>query len=93
VGEGPQKKYSVRQQPAAGSCHYRYEHGEPLEDRTCNPGAVSPAVTQANLATTICRKGGYTGGIRPPASVTGKEKALNAKSYGYTGPMNQADVT
>ncbi|MFF7358346.1 hypothetical protein ACFZA1_37825 [Streptomyces filipinensis] len=30
VGAGPQKAYTVQQQPAAGSCHYRYEHGEPL---------------------------------------------------------------
>ncbi|MEV6008915.1 hypothetical protein AB0M29_19120 [Streptomyces sp. NPDC051976] len=91
VGEGPQSKYRARQQPAAASCHYRYEHGEPLEDRSCTPGAVSPAVTQANIASTICRKGGYTGGIRPPASVTGKEKTANATSYGYTGPMNEAE--
>ena len=27
VGAGPQKKYTVQQQPAAGSCHYRYEKG------------------------------------------------------------------
>lgn len=77
VGAGPQEHYTVRQQPPAGSCHYRYEHGEPMEDRSCNPGAISPAVTQAHTGTTICRKGGYTGGIRPPASVTGKEKAAD----------------
>ncbi|MFE9454222.1 hypothetical protein [Streptomyces sp. NPDC006739] len=81
----------MQQQPAAGSCHYRYEHGEPLEDPKCTPGAVSPAVTQANLKSTICRKGGYTKDIRPPASVTGKEKRLNAASYGYTGSMGDAE--
>jgi hypothetical protein len=91
VGAGPQKHYTVQQQPAAGSCHYRYEHGEPLEDPTCTPGAISPAVTQANLASTICRKGGYTSGIRPSAYVTGKEKRLNAASYGYTGRMGDAE--
>jgi hypothetical protein len=91
VGACPQKTYTVQSQPAAGSCHYRFEHGEPLEDRSCNPGAISPAVTQATLAVTICRKGGYTGGIRPPQSVTGKEKTANARSYGYTGPMGQAE--
>jgi hypothetical protein len=48
-------------------------------------------VTQATIATTICRKGGYTGGIRPPQSVTGKEKTANARSYGYTGPMGQSE--
>lgn len=91
VGAGPQSNYTVQQQPPAGSCHYRYEKGEPLEDRSCTPGAISPAVTQANLAATICRKGGYTKGIRPPESVTGQEKRLNAKSYGYTGPLGDAE--
>ncbi|MFJ3310115.1 hypothetical protein ACIPSA_45405 [Streptomyces sp. NPDC086549] len=91
VGAGPQKQYTVQQQPAAGSCHYRYEKGEPLEDSACTPGAISPAVTQTNLASTICRKGGYTKDIRPSTYVTGKEKELNAASYGYTGRMGDAE--
>ncbi|WP_329550506.1 hypothetical protein [Streptomyces sp. NBC_00696] len=91
VGAGPQRTYTVQQQPAAGSCHYRYLKGEPLEDPTCTPGAVSPAVTQANLKSTICRKGGYTSGIRPSTSVTGREKRLNAASYGFTGRMGDAE--
>ncbi|WP_436850243.1 hypothetical protein [Streptomyces monashensis] len=91
VGAGPQSTYTVQQQPAAGSCHYRYEKGEPLEDLKCNPGATSPAVTQANLATTICRKGGYTKNIRPPEAITGKEKRLNAASYGYKGSLGDAE--
>jgi len=41
-------------------------------------------VTQATLTSTICRKGGYTSGIRPSAYVTGREKRLNAASYGNT---------
>ncbi|MET8291736.1 hypothetical protein ABZV80_42280 [Streptomyces sp. NPDC005132] len=91
VGAGPQTTYTVQKQPPAGSCHFRYEKGEPLEDPACTPGAVSPAVTQANLKSTICRKGGYTSGIRPSTSVTGKEKALNAASYGYKGRMGDAE--
>lgn len=91
VGAGPQQQYTVQQQPAAGSCHYRYERGEPLEDPACTPGAISPAVTQRNLASTICRKGGYTKDIRPSTSVTGKEKELNAASYGYSGRMGDAE--
>ncbi|MCX5063765.1 MULTISPECIES: hypothetical protein [unclassified Streptomyces] len=91
VGAGPQKHYTVQQQPAAGSCHFRYKNGEPLEDPKCTPGAISPAVTQANLKSTICRKGGYTSAIRPSAYVTGKEKKLNAASYGYTGSMRDAE--
>lgn len=91
VGAGPQTTYTVQQQPPAGSCHFRYEKGEPLEDRACTPGAVSPAVTQAKPASTICRKGGYTKNIRPPESVTGKEKEQNAASYGYTGHLRDVE--
>jgi hypothetical protein len=91
TGPGPQTHYTVQQQPPAGSCHYRYDNKQPLEDPACTPGAISPAVTQANLTTTICRKGGYTSGIRPSASSTGKEKKLNATSYGYSGPMRDAE--
>ncbi|WP_416962318.1 hypothetical protein [Streptomyces sp. Agncl-13] len=91
VGAGPQKTYTVQKQPAAGTCHYRYLKGEPIEDPKCTPGAVSPAVTQSNLKSTICRKGGYTSGIRPSTSVTGREKKLNAASYGFTGRMGDAE--
>ncbi|SEO98529.1 hypothetical protein [Actinacidiphila rubida] len=91
VGAGPQSKYTVAPQPPAGSCHYRYDKGEPLPDLACTPGAISPAVTQANIGSTICRKSGYTGGIRPPESVTGKEKRANAASYGYTGSLSDAE--
>ncbi|WP_344399985.1 hypothetical protein [Streptomyces longisporus] len=45
----------MQQQMAVGSCHYRYEHGESLEDPKCTPGVISPAVTQANLKSVICR--------------------------------------
>ncbi|MEU6256170.1 hypothetical protein [Streptomyces sp. NPDC047043] len=80
VGAGPQEHYTVQEQPAAGSCHYRYERGEPLADPKCTPGAISPAVTQANLKSTICRRGGYTSEVRPSTYVTGKQKRLNAAS-------------
>jgi hypothetical protein len=76
---------------AAGSCHYRHEGGQPLPDPSCTPGALNPDVTQATITTTICRKGGYTGGIRPPAGITDKEKRANAASYGYTGPLHDAE--
>ncbi|MFG2951920.1 hypothetical protein [Streptomyces adustus] len=88
---GPQKKYTVQQQPAAGTCHYRYKDGEPLEDPACTPGAISPAVTQANLKSTVCRKGGYTSGVRPSTYVTAQEKKLNTASYGFTGSMGDAE--
>lgn len=40
-----------------------------LPDPRCTPGSVDPAVTQANLDSTICRSG-YTEGVRPPESQT-----------------------
>ncbi|MFJ9694316.1 hypothetical protein [Kitasatospora sp. NPDC101183] len=92
TGPGPKSSYDVQPQPAAGSCHYRYTADkQPLPDPNCTPGAISPAVTQATVNDTICKPGGYTSTIRPPANITGKEKAENAKSYGYTGPMNDAE--
>ncbi|MFD4968925.1 hypothetical protein [Streptomyces sp. NPDC058424] len=91
VGAGPEAKYTVQEQPPAGSCHYRYVKREPLPDPRCTPGATSPAVTQANLSSTICRKGGYTKDIRPPVSITSKEKQLNAASYGYKGSLSDAE--
>ncbi|MFD8753568.1 hypothetical protein ACFV0O_21730 [Kitasatospora sp. NPDC059577] len=92
TGPGPKSSYEVQPQPAPGSCHYRYTADkQPLPDPNCTPGAISPAVSQDNLKDTICKTGGYTSGIRPPANLTGKEKAENAKSYGYTGPMGDAE--
>ncbi|MFD7907729.1 hypothetical protein ACFV4F_31050 [Kitasatospora sp. NPDC059722] len=92
VGVGPKPSYDVQAQPAAGTCKYHYTADkQPLPDPNCTPGATSPAVTQANLNDTVCKPGGYTSGIRPPANITGKEKAENAKSYGYTGPMGDAE--
>lgn len=91
TGAGPQRKYTVEAQPAKGSCHYRHDKGQPLEDPACTPGALNPDVTQADLATTICRKGGYTAGIRPPAYITAKEKRLSAVSYDYTGTSRDSE--
>ena len=87
IGPGPKDHYTVQKQPAAGTCHYVWldkAAGKMLPDPDCTPGAISPAVTQANLASTIC-KAGYTGIVRPPVSVTNAEKQANAKSYSYTG--------
>ncbi|MDH6125048.1 hypothetical protein [Kitasatospora sp. GP82] len=92
VGSGPQTTYQVAAQPTPGSCHYRYTPAkQPLPDAACTPGVTSPAVTQVTIASTICKPGGYTSAIRPPAAITGKEKAANARSYGYTGPMGDAE--
>jgi hypothetical protein len=55
---------------AGRTCHYAPPAATPLPDPACTPGSIDPAVTQATIATTICRKGGYTSTVRPPASQT-----------------------
>ncbi|MEK2476400.1 hypothetical protein [Streptomyces noursei] len=91
VGPGPQSAYTVQRQPAPGTCHFRYTADkQPLPDPTCTPGATNPKVTPQTLKTTICQSG-YTKGIRPPVSITGREKTANAKSYGYTGSPHDAE--
>lgn len=65
----------------AGQCHVRAAaDGQPLPDPACTPGAIDPAVTQATIASTICRSG-YTSTIRPPASDTGRWKVRTYVFY------------
>jgi hypothetical protein len=67
-----------------GQCHVREvnrQAGLVLPDSACTPGAIDPAVTQANIQQTIC-KTGYTGDIRPSASITKKFKQQSLAEYG-----------
>ena len=52
-----------------GHCTYRGQ----LPDPRCTPGSIDPAVTQANLRSTICRSG-YTRTVRPPEAQTERFK-------------------
>ncbi len=90
VGPGPQTTYTVQSQPAAGSCHYTFNGPYPLPDPNCTPGAISPAVTQATIQSTICVSG-YTDTVRPPDSITNKEKTGSAAAYGYTGSFSTGE--
>ncbi len=54
-----------------GHCGYR-DHGQ-LPDPRCTPGSIDPAVTQADIRSTIC-KGGWTATVRPPESQTERFK-------------------
>ncbi|MGH3496225.1 MAG: DUF3761 domain-containing protein [Nocardioidaceae bacterium] len=55
------------------------------------PGAINPAVTQANIGTTICRTG-YTDTIRPSSSyTTGLKEQQLATGYGYRGQTSTGD--
>jgi hypothetical protein len=73
--------HRVQSQPAAGSCHARGHGKFSLPDATCTPGAIDPAVTQANIGATICRSG-YTKKVRPPVSITDEEKLASMRAYG-----------
>jgi hypothetical protein len=90
IGPGPQASYTVQPQPSAGTCHYTYSGPYPLPDPRCTPGATNPAVSQANISSTICASG-YTTSIRPPESVTEPEKIASAAAYGYTGSLHTAE--
>jgi hypothetical protein len=71
----------VQRQPPPGSCHARGSGLFSLPDPRCTPGAIDPAVTQIDIATTICRTG-YTETVRPPESVTEAEKRASLRAYG-----------
>lgn len=74
--------------PASGSCRTRQINAEPLPDPRCTPGAIDSTVTQANLHTTVCRPGGYTSTIRPPAWITTPIKKVVMATYGI--PWSEA---
>ena len=65
------------------ACHAR----DTLPDPTCTPGVSDPAVTQANIASTICVPG-YTKTVRPTVSYTDKLKTQQMRQYGYTDSIH-----
>jgi hypothetical protein len=73
-----------------GPCQARA--GGRLPDRHCTPGAIDPAVTQANIQSTICRDG-YTETVRPPESQTEAFKFGEAyPAYGIpAGTVSELD--
>jgi hypothetical protein len=77
----------VQPQPPAGSCHAGGSGRFSLPDPGCTPGAIDPAVTQADIGRTICRSG-YTASIRPPESITEREKRASLKAYGDRRPLH-----
>jgi hypothetical protein len=52
-------------------------------DRT--PGVLNPAVTQATIVATICRRG-WTRTVRPPVDYTNALKLRQLREYGLRGP-------
>jgi hypothetical protein len=72
-------------------CHYRGNGLFVEPDPRCTPGALSPAVTQRSIDRTVCRRGGYTASVRPPASVTEPEKRRSMAAYGVRAPMSSVE--
>ncbi|HUZ27509.1 MAG TPA: hypothetical protein VMV07_27475 [Streptosporangiaceae bacterium] len=72
-----------------GPCQTR-DHGQ-LPDPSCTPGAFDPAVTQANIQSTICQTG-YTDSVRPPESQTETFKWNVAEpAYGQQNVSGELD--
>jgi len=59
-----------------------------LADPVRTPGVTNADVTQANIATTICRRG-YTRTIRPPVEYTNALKLRQMRAYGEKGTPSQ----
>jgi hypothetical protein len=79
-------KVAIDETLTPGECKVRTvdaASGDYLPDPACTPGAIDPAVTQDNLASTIC-KSGYTTTVRAPVADTDKVKALSLRQYGQT---------
>ena len=53
-------------------------------DLARTPGVLNPDVTQANIASTIC-KSGWTRTIRPPTDYTNELKLKQMREYGVGG--------
>src|SRR5205807_2744090 len=79
--------HAVQRQPAAGRCHVRGSGIYSRPDARCTPGALNPAVTQATLSSTICRRG-WTSMVRPPVSITEPEKLASMRAYARRGPAS-----
>jgi hypothetical protein len=79
---------AVQPQPSAGSCHARGRGLYALPDPLCTPGALNPAVDQADIASTICARG-WSSSVRPPESVTEPEKLASMRAYGIAGDASE----
>jgi len=62
-------------------------HAAIVADAARTPGVVNPDVTQAHIASTIC-KGGWTRTVRPPVDYTNALKRTQMPLYGEAGPLS-----
>lgn len=66
-----------------------FPRSDALPNPRLTPGALNPAVTQANIHETICRPGGYTRSIRPDEHYTEQLKREGIRQYGYVQSMGR----
>ena len=59
-----------------------------VADPRRTPGVLNPDVTQANIRSTVCRRG-WTSTIRPPSDYTDELKRRQMRRYRETGSMSQ----
>jgi hypothetical protein len=78
----------VQRQPSPGSCHALGSGVYERPDPRCTPGVVNPAVTQANIGSTICRRR-WTSTVRPRVSITNPEKVASMAAYGLRGASSR----
>ncbi len=78
----------VQRQPKADSCHARGSGLYQLPDARCTPGLRNPAVTPRTIHSTICVSG-WTSRVRPPESITEKEKRASMAAYGDTESISR----
>lgn len=71
--------YSITLHPR--QCHTADKNT--LPDPKCTPGSIDPAVTQANIHATICKRG-WTAKVRPPETQTEHAKFdVSYPAYGF----------
>jgi hypothetical protein len=58
-----------------------------VADTLRTPGVLNPDVTQATIASTICRHG-WTATVRPPTTYTDALKLRQLREYGLSGPAS-----
>lgn len=77
---------TVHLQPGPGTCHAIGTGLYSRPDPRCTPGALNPAVTEADIGRTICRAG-WTATVRPPEAITETEKRASMLAYGDRHPI------
>ena len=58
-----------------------------VADPVRTPGVLNPDVMQANIRSTICRRG-WTATVRPPVDYTNALKRKQMRAYAETGPLS-----